>query len=159
MNKITLTCSAFGPGMAIPKLHTGEGPDTSPQLSWSDLPPNTRELALIVDDPDAPTPQPWVHWVLYKIPSALSGLPAGIAKTAILKQPPGALQGETSWGKVGYFGPLPPKGHGVHHYYFKLFALDQPLSLAAGVSKEALLAAMRGHVLGEGELIGTYERK
>ncbi|MEI8198307.1 MAG: YbhB/YbcL family Raf kinase inhibitor-like protein, partial [Phycisphaerae bacterium] len=109
--------------------------------------------------PDAPTPQPWVHWVLYKIPPTLTGLPAGIAGAATLNDPRGALQGQNSFSKIGYNGPMPPRGHGLHHYHFKLYALDQPLPLAPGLSKEAVLAAMRGHVIGEGELIGTYERK
>jgi Raf kinase inhibitor-like YbhB/YbcL family protein len=108
-------------------------------------------MALICDDPDAPTPEPWVHWILYKIPPTLSGLKEG--------DKGGGVEGKNSFEKIGYGGPMPPRGHGMHHYHFKLYALDQPLGLGAGLSKDQLLAAMKGHVLAQGELIGTYERK
>ncbi len=148
---LTLTSTAFVAGATIPRKYTGEGDDVSPRLAWEGTPPGTKEFALICDDPDAPTPEPWVHWVLYKIPAERTSLPEG--------NNTGAVEGTTGWGSPGYRGPMPPPGHGVHRYYFKLYALDQLLDLPPGASKEQLLDAMQGHVLAEAELIGTYERK
>lgn len=158
--KLTLRSPAFEPNQPIPRKHTGEGNDVSPALEWSGTPPGTVELALIVDDPDAPRPQPWVHWVLYKIPASVTRLKEGIARTATLKEPAGALQGRNSWpsDNTGYRGPMPPPGHGVHHYHFKLYALDRALDARPGLEKDQLLALMKGHILAEAELIGTYER-
>ncbi|MBV8487273.1 MAG: YbhB/YbcL family Raf kinase inhibitor-like protein, partial [Planctomycetaceae bacterium] len=119
----------------------------------------TQELAIIVDDPDAPTPQPWVHWVLYKIPATESALPEGTHAKPAPGFPAGALQGKNSWGSIGYRGPEPPRGHGVHHYHFKIYALDGALNVTAGLDKPGLLRAMKGHILEEAELVGTYERK
>ena len=150
---------AFEPGTVIPRRHTGDGEDLSPPLSWSGLPTETREIALIVDDPDAPSAQPWVHWVIYKIPAAEEGIAEGVHVKPSPSFPAGALQGKNSWGTVGYRGPAPPKGHGVHRYYFRLYALDAPLNVPAGLDKPGLLKAMHGHILAQGELVGTYQRK
>ncbi len=155
---IEVTSSAFVADAVIPVAHTGDGKDVSPALMWSGVPEGTKELALIVDDPDAPTPQPWVHWVMYKIPPSETGLPKGIATSPKLENPKDALQGKNSWGTIGYRGPAPPPGHGVHHYHFKLYALDTELSAEAGLDKQALLKLIEGHVLAEGELTGTYSR-
>ena len=149
---------AFVGNTAIPRRFTGDGEDASPQLSWSGVPVDAKELALIMDDPDAPTAEPWVHWVIYKIPAEAKGLAESIAKTAALTDPAGALQGENSWGKIGYGGPAPPPGHGVHHYHFRLYALDTVLDVSSGLTKGHLLAAMEGHTIAQGELVGTYER-
>jgi Raf kinase inhibitor-like YbhB/YbcL family protein len=148
---IEVSSPAFEPGGAIPRKHTGEGEDVSPALTWTGVPDETKEIALICDDPDAPTPAPWVHWVVYKIPADRTGLPEGDTQ--------GALEGKNDFGGTGYGGPMPPRGHGVHRYHFKVYALDTELEVAAGLTKERLLKAMEGHVLAEGELIGTYERK
>ncbi len=159
--RIQVTSSAFGEGQRIPKKYTGEGEDVSPPLAWSGVPAGTQELALIVDDPDAPTPQPWVHWVLYKIPADCKALPEGVKKVLRPDEPAGALQGKNSWPSgqtIGYRGPMPPPGHGVHHYRFHLYALDKKLEVEPGLTKDELLAAMKGHILGEGELTGTYQR-
>ena len=155
---ITVTSEAFQSGQAIPKKYTGEGEDLSPPLGWAGVPDGTKELALIVDDPDAPRPTPWVHWVIYKIPGEAKGLPEGIEKTSKPRDPAGVLQGQNSWPRLGYGGPMPPRGHGVHHYHFKLHALDAPLAVEPGLDKERLLKAMAGHILAEGELVGTYQR-
>ena len=160
--KIKLTSSAFDEGEPIPKKFTGEGADVSPPLEWSDLPEGTKELALICDDPDAPRKEPWVHWVIYKIPAGSKGLPEGVEATAQPKEPAGALNGRNSWPgdeNLGYRGPMPPPGHGRHRYYFKLYALDQALDVESGLTKQGLLRQISGHVLGEGRLMGTYERK
>ena len=157
---LTITSSAFEPKQTIPKDYTGDGKDLSPPIFWSDLPDGTKELALIVDDPDAPRDEPWVHWVIYKIPPDLTGLPEGVPRQQKLSMPDGVLQGVNSWDSenIGYRGPAPPKGHGVHHYHFKLYALDAKLDLEPGAKKEELLAAMKGHVLEQAERVGTYER-
>ncbi len=159
---LTLSSSAFTQGHPIPKKYTGEGEDVSPPLAWSGLPAGTKELALICDDPDAPRDEPWVHWVIYKIPAAASGLPEGVPKKSRLKEPAGALQGKNSWPEgenIGYGGPMPPPGHGVHHYYFKLYALDMALEVEPGLNKKALLEKMQGHILAEAALMGIYERR
>jgi len=154
---ITIRSAAFAAGQPISKRHTDDGEDVSPALSWAGVPDNAKELALIMDDPDAPTPEPWVHWVIYKLPAATTGLAEGIATSAQLSEPAGALQGENSWGTLGYRGPAPPGGL-AHHYHFKVYALDVALDVAAGLDKKQLLDEMHGHVIAEGELVGTYER-
>ncbi len=156
--KLTIQSSAFVHGEPIPRRYSGEGEDLSVPLSWSDIPEAAKELAMIVDDPDAPRPQPWVHWVIYKIPAEATGLAEGIPPDAELSTPAGALQGKNTAGSIGYHGPMPPPGHGVHHYHFKLYALDTQLDLKSGADKQALLSAMDGHIVGQGELIGTYQR-
>lgn len=163
---IKVTSTAFQEGQPIPKKYTGEdhpgkGPDISPPLSFSGVPSAAKELALICDDPDAPNGT-WVHWVLYKIPPDTTSLPEGIPQDLQLKSPVGAIQGKNSWpeGKnIGYGGPMPPPGHGTHHYHFKVYALDVPVSAPPGVDKKTLLKEMENHILVKGELMGTYERK
>lgn len=155
---IEISSSAFSNGQTIPTKHTGDGEDISPPLRWSDLPEGAAELALICDDPDAPSSDPWVHWVIYAISPDIEGLPEGIAPNAMPRELTGALQGLNSWNTVGYRGPAPPRGHGRHHYHFLLYALDARTNLPAGVNKADLLAAMKGHILATGELTGLYER-
>jgi Raf kinase inhibitor-like YbhB/YbcL family protein len=155
---LTVQSPAFIEGQRIPRRHTGDGEDLSPLLSWSSLPPGTKELALIVDDPDAPGAEPWVHWVLYNIPVGTEGVPEGVHQTERPPFPAGAIQGVNSWGTVGYRGPAPPRGHGVHHYHVTLHALDAVLGLPAGLDKKLLLEAVAGHELARGVLVGTYER-
>ena len=149
---IEVSSPAFEAGAAIPKKYTGEGQDVSPTLIWTGLPEGTKEIALICDDPDAPTPNPWVHWVVYKIPADVTGFREGSTQG-------GALEGKNDFGTPGYGGPMPPRGHGVHHYHFKVYALDTELEAEAGLTKDQLLEAMEGHILAEGELVGTYERR
>ena len=149
---IEVSSPAFEPGGAIPQKYTGEGRDVSPPLIWEGLPDETKEIAFICDDPDAPTPNPWVHWVVYKIPADVMGFREGSTQGEV-------LEGKNDFGTLGYGGPMPPRGHGVHHYYFKVYALDVELEVAAGLTKEQLLEAIEGHVLDEGELVGIYERK
>lgn len=153
---IHVTSTAFRNGERIPAKYTADGQDVSPPLAWSGLPDGTRELALIMDDPDAPRPEPWVHWVIYKIPATADGLPEAVPPDKTLARPGGALQGQNSWNRIGYGGPAPPSG--IHRYFFKLYALDAPLNLKPGLSKAQLLEAMQGHILGQGELMGRYSR-
>ncbi|GMU21799.1 MAG: UPF0098 protein [Phycisphaerae bacterium] len=155
---ITVQSTAFQNNRQIPRQHTGDGRNISPALSWSGIPAGAKELALIVDDPDAPRPEPWVHWLVYKIPADIKCLREELPPAEHVSSPAGALQGKNSWGGTGYRGPEPPRGHGIHHYHFKVYALDTKLRTPPGADKATLLAAMEGHVLAEGELIGTYER-
>lgn len=155
---ISIQSTAFASGQPVPVQHTGDGRDLSVPLSWSGVPAGAKELALLCDDPDAPRAEPWVHWVLYKIPPDTQGLPAGVPARSNLESPAGALQGKNDWGTIGYRGPAPPRGHGVHHYHFKLYALDATLDVVPGLTKADLIEAMKRHILAEGELIGTYQR-
>ncbi len=155
---LRLQSQAFSEGTPIPRRYTGDGEDLSPPLSWSALPATARELALIVDDPDAPTREPWVHWVVYNLPATISELGEGIAPVAHPQVAPGLIQGKNSWNSLGYRGPAPPKGHGTHRYYFKLYAFDTALRLPEGLDKASLLKKMEGHIVSQAELMGTYER-
>ncbi len=146
-----ITSSAFDDGAPIPKRYTGEGVDVSPPLAFEDVPAEAAELALVVDDPDAPRDVPWVHWVLYDLPADLTSLDEG--------DEGGGREGTNDFRRVGWGGPLPPKGHGVHHYHFRLFALDRTGALPAGLTKEELLRDIEGHVIAEAQLVGTYERR
>ncbi len=151
---IEITSAAFGSEGAIPAKYTCDGADASPPLEWAGLPGGTKSLALICDDPDAPVGT-WVHWVIYDIPPALSGLPEGVPPSEITPQ--GAKQGVNDFRRTGYGGPCPPPG-GPHRYFFKLYALDIAPGLPPGASKADLLRVMEGHILGEGALMGRYQR-
>lgn len=150
-----LTSSAMVHGAPISRKYTGDGEDLSPPLAWEGAPAATKEFLLICEDPDAPTPQPWVHWVLYGIPANARSLPEGTSAAI-------GIEGRNSWqtGRIaGYRGPAPPKGHGIHHYHFRLYALDAELHLPPRQDKEATVHAAQGHVLEVAELVVTYERK
>jgi Raf kinase inhibitor-like YbhB/YbcL family protein len=150
---ITMTSSAFTEGAMIPRKHTCDAEDTSPDLKWSGVPKEAKSLALICDDPDAPVGT-WVHWVLFNIPADAGALAAGIPPDAVLKS--GARHGKNDFRKLGYGGPCPPGG--THRYFFKLYALDTVLSLESGSTKAQVVAAMKGHILAEGQLMGKYKR-
>jgi Raf kinase inhibitor-like YbhB/YbcL family protein len=150
---IVITSSAFSEGEAIPDRYTCDGPDVSPDLAWSGVPEAAASVALICDDPDAPMGT-WVHWVLFNIPADAQGLPPEIPPDANLEN--GACHGTNDFRKLGYGGPCPPGG--THRYFFKLYALDTTLNLDSGITKAELLEAMEGHVLAEGQLMGTYSR-
>ena len=155
---LALTSTAFEHGAAIPAAYTCQGRDISVPLTWGVLPAGTRSLALIVDDPDAPDPaaptMTWVHWVLYNIPPAATGLPEAVKPGAL---PAGTLEGRNDWGRTGYGGPCPPVGR--HRYFFKLYALDAVLPDLGQPDKRRLERAMKGHVLAQQELIGTYAKR
>ena len=152
--KLTLATTAFEPGGFIPRKYACDGEDVSPELSWSGAPEGTESYALIVDDPDAPG-RAFTHWVAYNIPASVSGLEEGMSAFEIVKA--GASQGKNDFGQAGYGGPCPPPGK-PHRYFFHLYALDAILDLPSGVSKGAVLGAMKGHVLGEAEIMGKYKR-
>lgn len=153
---LRITSTAFAEGEQIPRRFTCEGEDVSPDLAWDGLPEGTRSLVLIVDDPDAPDPAAprmvWDHWLVYNIPPGTPGLTAGVASPDL---PPGALQGENSWGRAGYGGPCPPVGR--HRYFHSLYALDCLLPDLGTPDKSRLLLAMEGHILAHCELVGTYQ--
>ncbi|MCS7046079.1 MAG: YbhB/YbcL family Raf kinase inhibitor-like protein [Gemmataceae bacterium] len=149
-----LQSSAFADGSPIPKKYTGDGPDVSPPLEWTDIPPGTQSLVLICDDPDAPR-KTWVHWVLYNLPAGTTSLAEAVPPTSTL--PNGAVHGTNDFGRLGYGGPAPPRGK-PHRYFFKLYALDAPLKLPAGATKAQVEQAMKGHVLAEAQWMGTYQR-
>ena len=154
---LKLNSTAFSHNSEIPKRYTCDDADLSPPLSWSDLPAGTQSLALIVDDPDAPDPaapkMTWVHWVLYNIPPTATGLAEGIKSKDL---PAGTREGMNDWKRTGYGGPCPPKGR--HRYFHKLYALDVLLPDLGKATKVKLEEAMKGHILGQAELIGTYQR-
>jgi Raf kinase inhibitor-like YbhB/YbcL family protein len=146
----TLTSAAFDANMPIPAIYTCSGENISPELTWTDAPPETKSFALIVDDPDA-AHGTWVHWVVFNLPAHITTLPKQCNIESL-----GGTQGKTSFDKAIYGGPCPPNG--MHHYHFKLYALDTVLTINQPVSKEVLLKAMEGHVLASTELIGTYQK-
>jgi Raf kinase inhibitor-like YbhB/YbcL family protein len=151
---LQVTSSAFTQGQEIPRKYTGDGDDLSPQLAWSAPPTAVASVALICDDPDAPRGT-WVHWVLFNLPAKQQSLDEGAPATEALDN--GALQGKNDFGNIGYGGPAPPPGH-PHRYFFKVYALDVKLSLPAGATKSQVVDAMKGHILAEGQLMGTYKR-
>lgn len=151
---------SFALGAAIPRRHAGpeEGDNISPQLSWSGLPRQARELVLVCEDPDAPALSPFIHWIVRGIPPELGHLPEGLPPVAVPPTIAGVVQHQNSARRVGYFGPRPPPGHGVHHYYFQLFALDHPVDLPEAPTRDDLIHAMTGHLVAHGHHVGTYER-
>jgi Raf kinase inhibitor-like YbhB/YbcL family protein len=155
MMAIQIQSSAFMQGAAIPETHTCDGKDVSPPLTWGSGPDGTLAWALIVDDPDAPS-KTWVHWVLFNLPDSTQSLSAGVPASGDL--PGGGHQGKNDFGKLGYGGPCPPVGK-PHRYFFRLYALDASLDLPAGATRDQVDRAMAGHILGRGELMGTYARR
>jgi Raf kinase inhibitor-like YbhB/YbcL family protein len=152
--KIELSSTAFSEGANIPQQYTGDGKNVSPPLRWADPPAQTKSLALICDDPDAPRGT-WVHWVFFNLPPDKRELEEGVPGQETLDS--GAKQGKNDFKKIGYGGPSPPPGK-PHRYFFKLYALDTLLELAPGATKNQVIATMKGHVLAEGQLMGKYGR-
>jgi Raf kinase inhibitor-like YbhB/YbcL family protein len=152
---IRVTSTAFADGQEIPTQYTSDAEGVSPAIKWTPGPSGTQSYALICEDPDAPTPQPWVHWLVYDIPADQTSLNESLPKIKTL--PSGASQGKNSSGAPGYYGPRPPSG--THRYYFSVFALDRKLDLAPGATKADLVEAMEGHVLAHGVLMGVYTRR
>jgi len=151
---LRITSPDFAHGERIPRRHSCEGENVSPGLAWSGVPVETRSFALICDDPDAPRGT-WLHWTLYNLPTEAVELEAAVPRAPEL--PSGARQGLTDFGDIGYGGPCPPPGK-PHRYFFRLHALDASLNLPPGVKRAELEAALEGHVLATGTLMGTYER-
>lgn len=152
---LRISSPAFAERQMIPMKHTCDGDDLSPPLRLEGVPSGTKTIALICDDPDAPVGT-WVHWVLYNVPATVSELSQGVPTRDVI--PSGAKQGMNDFGGIGYGGPCPPRGSS-HRYFFKVYALDAGLSLKARATKKDLTDAMKGHILAEGQLMGTYKRK
>jgi Raf kinase inhibitor-like YbhB/YbcL family protein len=151
---LTITSPVFAEGGMIPKKFTCDDADVSPALEIKGVPASAKSLALIADDPDAPVGI-WVHWVLYNLPPDTKKLDEAMPKDTTLKN--GARQGVTDFGSPGYGGPCPPGG--THRYYFKVYALDTMLTVTGKATKKDLEAAMKGHILAEGQLMGKYARQ
>lgn len=154
LSEMQLRTTAFENRGAIPKKHTGEGEDVSPALSWTDIPDGTKSFAVICHDPDAPLVTGsgnygFVHWTLYNIPGDVTSLAEGTSEYTA---------GANDFGKTGYGGPMPPNGHGVHHYFFWVLALDKELDLEAGLTMWKLLERIEPHIIGMNRLVGMYER-
>jgi len=153
--QLQLTSSAFAEGTSIPARYTCDDKNVSPPLKWNGVPPGAKSLVLIADDPDAPAGT-WVHWVLYDLPASTTELPEDLPAEQYV--PGGAKQGLNDFKKPGYGGPCPPPGK-AHRYLFKIYALDEQLGLKPGATKKIVERAMEKHILGNGQLLGTYKRK
>lgn len=153
---VKVTSPAFNEGRPIPPRYSCEDVNISPPLNWdTNLSlPSEGSITIICDDPDAPSGT-WIHWVIFNLPPETSSLPEMVMPREELEN--GALHGANSWGNIGYSGPCPPSG--THRYYFKIYALDTKLNLPSGTTKEEVLKAMEGHILDEGQIMGTYTRK
>ena len=153
--QLTITSDAFSSGQSIPAKYSCIGRNISPPLAWSEPPAGTQSFALIMDDPDAPVGT-WVHWVLYNISLAKRDLPEDLPITGKNMDPNAIYVGKNSSGNIGYDGPCPPGG--THRYIFKLYALDTTINLLPGVTREQVLKEMDGHILAQGELVGTFSK-
>ena len=160
---ITVTSPTVTTGQAIPRQHTPDGRNDSPALSWTGVPAATRELIVLCEDSDAGNPPPFVHWVVYKIPATAKGLPEALPIDPAAPMPPGltgAVQGLSGFRRAIYRGPAPPPGK-PHSYHFVVYALDSPITQPPGsapLTRGELLEAAKGHIIGRGELVATYER-
>jgi Raf kinase inhibitor-like YbhB/YbcL family protein len=148
LGDLEITSPAFALHEAIPEKHTGDGEDVAPELAWSGAPDGTQAFAVVCHDPDAPLVDGFTHWVAYGIPGDASGLPEGGGDVT---------SGVNSFGNSGYGGPAPPPGHGTHHYYFWVYALDEDLDLEPGLDRRALFERIEDHVIEQARLIGTYK--
>lgn len=144
---LKITSPAFNHHQRIPDRHSGDGEDVSPELMWSGAPEGTQAFAVIVHDPDAPLVDGFTHWVAYQIPGDANHLPEGGGT---------AVNGVNSMGNAGYNGPAPPPGHGTHHYYFWVYALDEDLDLEPGLDRRALMGRIEDHVIEQARLVGTF---
>ena len=145
---LEVTSTDFTSGTTLPRAATCEGEGRPPAIAWSEVPPRTRSVVLVVEDPDAPVPEPFVHWLVYGIPSTTTSLDG--ASTG--------REGKNSKLEPGFTPAEPPHGHGLHHYHFRVFALDDEVVLEPAAGRSALFDAMKNHVLAWGDLVGTYER-
>jgi Raf kinase inhibitor-like YbhB/YbcL family protein len=148
-----LISNAFKEGEAIPRQYTCDGVNVSPPLEWSGVPRTAKTIAIIADDPDAPSGT-WVHWVLYNLPAEVIGLVENLPASENVRA--GGFQGKSDFGKIGYGGPCPPTGS--HRYFFKIYAVDSELTLKAGATKAEVEKALEGHIVGQTQLMGTYAR-
>lgn len=153
---IVLTTTAQEPDGRLADRHSAYHDNISPPLRWTAV-PDAQAYALIVEDPDAPRELPFLHWLAWNIPGDATSLPEGIANNADPVSPQGMVQGKNDMGGYGWFGPRPPSGHGVHRYYFQLFALDAPLEMGPDSTLEEIVNALKAHTIAEGQMAATYE--
>jgi Raf kinase inhibitor-like YbhB/YbcL family protein len=156
--KLDVTSTAFSDGESIPAKHSAYKQDISPPLAWTGVPRDAKTIVILVEDPDATTPKPFVHWVLYNLPADQSSLPAAVPAQARLTEFGKPEQGRNTYGSIGYYGPKPPKGDSPHHYHFQVFALDARLDLLPGRSRDEIVNAMKPHLLAAGRIIGTFAK-
>ena len=150
LKHLEISSPAFSALQTIPQRHTSDGENISPTLQWSKVPPNTQQLILICHDPDAPIPLGFTHWSVYNIPPEVREIAEGEGSKY--------TEGANSMGSNGYTGPAPPSGHGIHHYYFWLYALKQALVFKAGLNREDILKAIADYVIAQARLVGVYQR-
>jgi Raf kinase inhibitor-like YbhB/YbcL family protein len=156
---LRLRSKAFEAFEEIPRRYSGEGESVSPPLQWSGVPDGTHEFVLICEDPDAPTPSPFVHWLGYHLSANTTQLPEGLPQQERIEYPVLMSQGPNTLLKPGYTGPMPPLWHSPHHYEFRLFALNAELAVPEGAGRSEVFKAMKGHILEETRLVGYYERR
>ena len=149
LKDLEISSPAFGALETIPQRYTSDGENISPAIEWAKVPPETKELALICHDPDAPLPWGFTHWVLYNIPADITEIKEGGGDLF--------TAGVNTSGSKGYTGPAPPPGHGTHYYYFWLYAIDRDLELQAALNREELLHAIADNVIAQARLVGTYQ--
>jgi Raf kinase inhibitor-like YbhB/YbcL family protein len=154
---LRITSSSFNANAPIPPKYADYGEKISPALSWTGVPASAKSLVLMVEDPAAQEPRPFVHWVLFDLPPSITSLPEAVPGTPRLPEFGGALQGRNSRGTIGYFGPRPPKGDPAHEYHFQVFAVDSMLNVDPASAPGVVLSAMKGRVVGRGELTGTFQ--
>jgi len=154
--RIVVTSNSFPAGQRLPDQFSDYGESRSPELHWSGVPAQAKSTVVLVEDPDAPAP-PFTHWVLYNLPATIHAIPEGVEGESRLPRLGDAIQGRSSSGGVGYFGPRPPRADAPHHYHFEVFALDRTVELQPGASRDDVVQAMQGHVLASGEIVGTYQ--
>lgn len=156
MESLMISSKNFTEGQRLPVDFTCDGKDHSPQLSWDNVPSGVKSFSIICDDPDAPS-KTWVHWIVFNIPSSVNEVPEGVLKSDLNVM--GALLGRNDFKRLEWGGACPPKGHGVHHYNFTVYALDTTLDLLEGASRAEIDQAMEGHIVTSGKLLGTYSRE
>lgn len=153
---VVVTCPAQGPDGRLADKHSAYHDNISPPLQWTDV-PDVKAWAVVVEDPDAPREQPFLHWMIWNIEGGITALPQGVVNAARPVTPQAAIQGKNDNGSYGWFGPRPPPGHGLHHYYFQVFALDDFLPMDEDTRLDELLNALKGHTIAKGEMVATYE--
>jgi Raf kinase inhibitor-like YbhB/YbcL family protein len=153
---LLVICPVQGADGRLPDRHSAYHDNISPPLRWSGA-PDAKAWAIIVEDPDAPQDEPFVHWMIWNIAGELNAIPEGLGNAPSTVSPQGAIQGRNGMGGYGWFGPRPPAGHGVHRYYFQVFALSDVIAMGPDTPREELLNALKAHTLAKGEMMATYE--
>ena len=156
--RVQLSSSAFPPNGTIPLRHAAYGDNLSPPLQWTAV-PGAAAWALILEDPDAPRAEPFLHWMIWNIPGDVTSLPENLPRTPRLDRPQGAIQARNDSNSIGYFGPRPPADGGLHRYHFQLFALGAPLRFGPDAKLQEVVSALKGDVIAQADLIGLFEHR